>query len=98
MFEDVRNGAFRGNGERFRVDASPGSQVNRYLVSFTNPYLLDRPIALICARGNRSTHAQRILRNAGFTRVYNIREGMFGSRDGPGWLSQTLPTEPCRTC
>jgi len=59
---------------------------------------LNRPIALICARGNRSTYAQRVLREAGFTQVYNIREGMFGSQDGPGWLSQTLPTEPCRSC
>lgn len=45
-FEDVRNGAFRGDGQRFRIDASPGSQVNRYLVSFQEPYLFDRPIVL----------------------------------------------------
>ena len=46
-WEDVRNGtAFRGAGQRFRVDASPGSQVNRYLVSFQEPYLLDSPISL----------------------------------------------------
>ena len=46
-WEDVRNGsAFRGAGQRFRIDASPGSEVNRYLVSFQEPYLLDRPISL----------------------------------------------------
>jgi outer membrane protein insertion porin family len=46
-WEDVRNGtAFRGDGQRFRIDASPGSQVNRYLVSWQNPYFLDRPINL----------------------------------------------------
>jgi outer membrane protein insertion porin family len=46
-WEDVRTGkAFRGNGERFRIDASPGSQVNRYLVSWQNPYFLDRPVSL----------------------------------------------------
>lgn len=45
-FEDLRNGALRGGGQRFRIDASPGSQVNRYLVSFTEPYLMDRPITL----------------------------------------------------
>jgi len=45
--EDVRNGtAFRGAGQRFRIDASPGSVVNRYLVSFQEPYLLDSPISL----------------------------------------------------
>jgi outer membrane protein insertion porin family len=46
-WEDVRNGsAFRGAGQRFRIDAAPGSEVNRYLVSFQEPYLLDRPISL----------------------------------------------------
>ena len=46
-FEDVRNGrAWRGAGQRLRIDASPGSQVNRYLVSFTEPYLLDSPVSL----------------------------------------------------
>jgi len=46
-FEDLRNGtAFRGAGQRFRIDASPGSQVNRYLASFQEPYLLDTPISL----------------------------------------------------
>jgi outer membrane protein insertion porin family len=46
-WEDFRNGsAFRGAGQRFRIDASPGSQVSRYLVSWQEPYLLDRPIAL----------------------------------------------------
>lgn len=46
-FEDFRNGtAWRGAGQRFRVDASPGSQVNRYLVSFTEPYLFDSPVSL----------------------------------------------------
>ncbi|MBA3481336.1 MAG: hypothetical protein H0T51_05930, partial [Pirellulales bacterium] len=44
-WEDVRNGsAFRGAGQRFRIDAAPGSEVNRYLVSFQEPYLFDRPI------------------------------------------------------
>jgi len=46
-WEDVRNGtAFRGQGQRFRIDASPGSEVNRYLVSFQEPYLFDSPISL----------------------------------------------------
>ncbi|MBL9163178.1 MAG: BamA/TamA family outer membrane protein [Planctomycetaceae bacterium] len=46
-WEDVRSGAaLRGAGQRFRIDASPGSSVNRYLVSFQEPYLFDRPISL----------------------------------------------------
>lgn len=58
----------------------------------------DRPIALICARGTRSTLASSALAQAGYTRVYNIREGMLGSPDGPGWLARGLPTEPCGAC
>ncbi len=46
-FEDIRNGtAFRGDRQRFRIDASPGSQVNRYLVSFQEPHLFDGPTTL----------------------------------------------------
>lgn len=57
-----------------------------------------RPIALICARGNRSSVASTALAQAGYTQVYNIREGMFGSPDGPGWLTRGLPMDSCRTC
>ena len=59
---------------------------------------LDAPVALICARGGRSTRAQQALRGAGFTRVMNIREGMLGSSYGPGWLKRGLPVEVCSGC
>lgn len=59
---------------------------------------LSRPVALICARGNRSTLAQNALQAAGFTQVLNVKEGMFGSASGPGWLARDLPLEPCRVC
>lgn len=46
-WEDIRNGtAFRGRGERFRIEANPGTQVQRYAASFQEPYLFDTPIAL----------------------------------------------------
>lgn len=54
---------------------------------------LDRPLAVICARGNRSTRARKALRAAGFKNVGNIREGMLGSTFGPGWLGRGLPVE-----
>ncbi len=57
-----------------------------------------RPIAFICARGNRSSVASTALARAGYTQVYNVREGMFGSPDGPGWLARGLPTDRCRIC
>ena len=58
----------------------------------------DRPIALICARGNRSAFAQRLLAASGFTTVHDISEGVLGGPNGPGWRDRALPTEPCRVC
>ena len=59
----------------------------------------DQPIALICARGWRSMRAASALREAGFTKIINVREGMLGNPlDGPGWLDRKLPTEPCKNC
>ena len=51
------------------------------------------PVALICRTGNRSTQVQRYLESQGFTRVYNIAEGMAGSAAGPGWLRRGLPLQ-----
>lgn len=55
----------------------------------------DRPIATIATTGVRSTRAQAWLVEAGFTQVYNVKEGMFGRHDEtgiePGWLNRGLP-------
>jgi rhodanese-related sulfurtransferase len=56
------------------------------------------PIALICRTGNRSTHMLQALRQAGFTNVYNVKEGMAGSGAGPGWIKRGLPIDPCPAC
>lgn len=53
----------------------------------------DRPIALICARGVRSSNAAAFLRANGFGNVRDIGEGMLGSAAGPGWLKRQLPLE-----
>lgn len=58
----------------------------------------DRPIALICARGNRSAFARELLASAGFSNVHDIGEGVVGGPAGPGWLERGLPTEPCKVC
>ncbi len=40
-FSDIIEGrAWRGGGQRFRVEAAPGNQVSRYVVSWTDPYFL----------------------------------------------------------
>jgi outer membrane protein insertion porin family len=39
-WEDIRNGtAWRGAGQKFRMEAMPGTQLQRYAISFTEPYL-----------------------------------------------------------
>lgn len=50
-----------------------------------------KPIALICARGVRSSRLSRVLREAGYTNVFDVPEGMLGSYAGPGWLDRKLP-------
>lgn len=49
------------------------------------------PVALICARGNRSTHMINLLEKNGYSNVFNVKEGMFGSPEGAGWLAKGLP-------
>ena len=56
------------------------------------------PIGLVCRTGNRTTQMQRVLTDAGFTQVYNIKEGMAGSGAGPGWIARGLPVEACERC
>ncbi len=49
------------------------------------------PVALICARGVRSNRMSQHLKNAGFTNIIDVPEGMLGSKAGPGWLKRGLP-------
>lgn len=48
------------------------------------------PIALICHSGVRSARLAHAMMGAGFTQVYSVGEGMYGSQDGPGWLKRGL--------
>lgn len=41
-WDDVWNGtAWRGAGQKFRIEALPGTQVSRYMVDWQDPYFLD---------------------------------------------------------
>jgi rhodanese-related sulfurtransferase len=51
----------------------------------------DVPVALICARGVRSARMSARLREAGFSQIIDVPEGMLGSGAGPGWLKRGLP-------
>ena len=57
-----------------------------------------KAIAVLCARGNRSNWAQGFLRQAGFTNVLDMSEGMFGRGAKPGWLKRGLPVKRCESC
>ena len=53
----------------------------------------DAPVALICRTGARSQAVADAMARAGFTNVYSVGDGMFGSPRGPGWLRSGLPVE-----
>jgi outer membrane protein insertion porin family len=45
-FKDIFTGkAFRGAGQRFRISLNPGTEVSTYLVSWTEPFLYDKPVS-----------------------------------------------------
>jgi outer membrane protein insertion porin family len=45
-WEDVMEGrAWRGAGERLRIELVPGTEVQRYMVSYQDPYLNDLPLS-----------------------------------------------------
>lgn len=39
--------AFRGAGQELRIEAVPGNQLQRYTVTFREPFLFDRPVSLM---------------------------------------------------
>lgn len=51
-----------------------------------------KPIALICATGNRTSMIQRYLQQHGWSNVADISEGMMGNWTAAGWLRKNLPT------
>ncbi len=50
-----------------------------------------KPVALICATGVRSNRTSQRLKQAGFSHIIDVPEGMMGSKAGPGWLKRKLP-------
>jgi outer membrane protein insertion porin family len=79
-WDDIRNGtAFRGAGQRFRLEAAPGTQLQRYTATFQEPYLFDTRIGL-------STSASY------FTRYfYDWAEERLGGRVGLGYQFAFAP-------
>jgi len=44
--EFFRGQAFRGAGQRLKFSAEPGTELTRFRIDFTEPYLLERPLRL----------------------------------------------------
>lgn len=67
--------AFRGAGQRFRISLNPGTVVSTYLVSFTEPYLYDKPVGLNLAgssfeRGREAYDESRLAATLGLEKRY----------------------------
>jgi outer membrane protein insertion porin family len=79
-WDDIKNGvAFRGAGQRFRLEAAPGTQLQRYMATFQEPYLFDTRIGL-------STSASY------YTRFFfDWAEARTGGRVGLGYQFQFAP-------
>jgi len=52
------------------------------------------PVALICARGNRSAYLQRALKAYGLDGIIDVTGGMLGGNGAPGWIPAGLPVKP----
>ena len=50
-----------------------------------------KPIAMICRTGNRSNYVTTTLDRQGFPGLIDVKEGVVGGRNGPGWLKRGLP-------
>ncbi len=55
-----------------------------------------KPFMLICRTGNRSPHIFQALKQHGYSNVYEVPEGLFGSYRSPhpGWANRGLPLKP----
>ena len=51
----------------------------------------DKPIAMICRTGSRSGYVVQTLAAQGFPNLVDVKEGMVGGPNGPGWVTRGLP-------
>jgi len=46
FYELITGRAFKGAGQKLRIALEPGTEVSQYSISFTEPYLKDKPVSL----------------------------------------------------
>jgi outer membrane protein assembly factor BamA len=74
--ELITGKAFRGAGQQFRISLNPGTLQSSYMVSFTEPYLYDKPVSMEVAvmgfeRAWESYTEKRIGARLGFEKRYS---------------------------
>lgn len=87
--------------DEWQATGSPGSghRLDMRREDFTQALLeltggaQDARVALICARGVRSSRLTNRLTEAGFSNIIDVPEGMLGSGAGPGWIREGLPID-----
>ncbi|MHC5059494.1 MAG: BamA/OMP85 family outer membrane protein [Planctomycetota bacterium] len=93
---------FKGAGQRLRIALEPGTIQNSYSVSFTEPYLLDKPVSLDVVgssfeRSREAYHEERIRGYLGFEKRYKDkwRRGVSfrGQRVNVGNIDSDAPVE-----
>ena len=55
----------------------------------------DIKAAIICHSGGRSSATVELLKNEGFSNIFNISEGMVGNGSTTGWINRNLPLIAC---
>ena len=74
--KELFNGnSFKGAGQRLRISAEPGTEQTTFSISFTEPYLYDKPVALnVVASGfqrdRESYEEERLKGYVGFSKRY----------------------------
>ncbi|MFA6425446.1 MAG: BamA/TamA family outer membrane protein [Phycisphaerae bacterium] len=72
--------SFKGAGQRLRIAAEPGTQVSRYSITWTEPYLKDKPISMTLSasswqRARESYDEERLKGYIGFTK--RLKKGYY---------------------
>jgi len=82
---DVREGSEFASGHLPRARHIPLGELARRVDEIAK--YKEKPVIVTCRSGARSGSACRTLRNAGFTKVYNLKGGV------PAWEQASLPVE-----
>lgn len=69
--EFIKMKSFHGAGQRLRLEAQPGTELNRFRIDFTEPYFLDRPLTFstsmyLFTRGREGYDEERVGANVSF--------------------------------